>query len=125
VDVSDHGRAVKHQLLEISRRRQIAGLGRPATPARQLCAARGVDRRVVRQAQDVVQRVVSGRRVTVTGDPRQVHAQAGRLQPYLPLVEKVIAQITRHSELACTASFTNWNRSMIDNFLYIAGLVTA
>jgi len=91
VDVVNHGRAVKYRLLEISRAAKsltMASRQRMRDSYQKLVA---LTRRVVRHARDVVRRVASGR-LKVVGDPLHVHAQAGLLQHFLPLVEQVIAQ---------------------------------
>jgi IS5 family transposase len=91
VAVVNHGRAVKHRLLEISRAAKLltdAGQQRMRDSYHQLVA---LTRRVVRQATAVVQRVAAGR-LKIVGDPLHVDASAGELRHYLPLVEQVIAQ---------------------------------
>ena len=91
VEVVDHGRAVKHRLLEISRAaKALTAAGRQRLQdsyAKLVALTRGV----VRQVKDVVVRVAS-RRLRVVGDGVQVDAQAGLLRHYLPMVEQVIAQ---------------------------------
>ncbi len=91
VDVVDHGRAVKHRLLEISRAaKSLTAAGRQrlqASYAKLVALTRGV----VRQVKDVVARVAS-RRLPVVGDGMQVDAQVGLLRHYLPMVEQVITQ---------------------------------
>ena len=93
VDVVNHGRAVKHRLLEISRAAKsltTASRQRMQDSYQQLVA---LTRRVVRQASDVVRRVAT-KRLKVVGDPLRVDAYAGEVRHYLPLVEQVIAQTT-------------------------------
>lgn len=93
VDVVNHGRAVKHRLLEISRAAKSltnASRQRMCDSYQTLVA---LTRRVVRQATDVVRRVAAGR-LKVVGDRLHVDAYAGELRHYLPLVEQVIAQTT-------------------------------
>ena len=93
VDVVNHGRAVKHRLLEIGRAAKsltTASRQRMQDSYQKLVA---LTRRVVRQAGDVLRRWAAGR-LTVVGDRLQVDAQAGQLRHYLPLVEKVITQTT-------------------------------
>src|SRR5712692_1134038 len=93
VEVVNHGRAVKHRLLEISRAAKsltTASRQRLQDSYQKLVA---LTRRVVRQAGDVMRRLATGR-LKVVGDPLQVDAQAGQLRHYLPLVEKVITQTT-------------------------------
>jgi IS5 family transposase len=91
VDVVNHGRAVKHRLLEISRAAKsltTTGRERLRDGYEKLVA---LTRRVVRQATDVVQRVAAGR-LKVIGHALHVDAYVGELRHYLPLVEQVIAQ---------------------------------
>jgi IS5 family transposase len=93
VDVVNHGRAVKHRLLEISRAAKsltTAGQQRLRDGYEKLVA---LTRRVVRQATNVVQRVAAGR-LKVVGNGLHVEAYAGELRQYLPLVAQVIAQTT-------------------------------
>ena len=78
-EVIDHGRAVKHRLLEISRAAKSlakAGRQRLRDSYAKLVA---LTRRVAGQASEVVRRLNRGR-LQVVGDPLQVHAQAGLLQ---------------------------------------------
>jgi transposase, IS5 family len=87
----DHGRAVKHRLLEICR---AAKSLTPANQQRLQDSYRrllGLTRGVVRQAQAVLERWKRGR-LKVVGDRRQVQAQTRQLRRFLPLVEKVVAQ---------------------------------
>ncbi len=91
VGVVNHGRAVKHRLLEISRAAKSltkASRQRMRDSYQQLVT---LTRGVVRQATDVVQRVAAGR-LKVVGDVLRVDAYAGELRHYLPLVEQVITQ---------------------------------
>jgi IS5 family transposase len=91
VDVVNHGRAVKHRLLEISRAAKsltTAGQQRLRDGYEKLVA---LTRRVVRLATDVVRRVAAGR-LKVVGNVIHVDAYVGELRHYLPLVEQVIAQ---------------------------------
>jgi IS5 family transposase len=91
VGVVNHGRAVKHRLLEISRAAKSltkASRQRMRDSYQQLVT---LTRGVVRQATDVVQRVAAGR-FKVVGDVLRVDAYAGELRHYLPLVEQVITQ---------------------------------
>jgi transposase, IS5 family len=91
LEVVDHGRAVKHRLLEICRAAKCL------TPANQqrlqdsYGKLLGLTRGVVRQAQAVLERCKRGR-LKVVGDRRQVQAQTRQLRRFLPLVEKVVAQ---------------------------------
>ncbi len=93
VDVVNHGRAVKHRLLEISRAAKAlttAGRQRLQDGYAKLVA---LTRRVVRQTTDVLRRVAT-KRLKVVGDGLRVDAYAGELRHYLPLVEQVITQTT-------------------------------
>lgn len=91
VHVVNHGRAVTHRLLEISRAAKsltTTSRQRLRDSYQQLVT---LTRGVVRQATDVVQRVAAGR-LKVVGDVLRVDAYAGELRHYLPLVERVITQ---------------------------------
>jgi IS5 family transposase len=91
VAVVNHGRAVKHRLLEISRAAKLltnAGQQRMRDSYHRLVA---LTRGVVRQATAVVKRITAGR-LKIVGDPLRVDAYAGELRHYLPVVEQVIAQ---------------------------------
>jgi IS5 family transposase len=91
LEVVDHGRAVKHRLLEICR---AAKCLTPANQQRLRGGYRkllGLARGVVRQAQSVLQRWEKGR-LKVVGDGLQVQIEASQLRHFLPLVEKVVAQ---------------------------------
>jgi transposase, IS5 family len=91
LEVVDHGRAVKHRLLEICRAAQ--GLT-PANPQRwqdSYGKLLGLTRGVVRQAQAVLEGWEKGRRKAV-GDPLPVQTPSAQLRHFLPWVEKVIAQ---------------------------------
>ena len=91
VEVVDHGRAVKHRLLEISRAAKClteANQQRMRDSYQKLLA---LTRSVVRQASDVVQRWRKGR-LKVVGKRLRVETQIGQLRHFLPLVEKVITQ---------------------------------
>jgi len=93
VDVVNHGRAVKHRLLEISRAAKsltTTGQQRLRDGYEKLVA---LTRRIVRQVTDVVRRVAAGR-LKVVGNGLHVDAYVGELRHYLPLVEQVIAQTT-------------------------------
>jgi transposase, IS5 family len=91
LEVVDHGRAVKHRLLE------ICPAAKSLTPANQrrledsYRQLRGLTRGVVRQGKTVLQRWERGR-LKVVGDRLQVQTQTSQLRHFLPLVEKVIAQ---------------------------------
>jgi transposase len=91
VEVVDHGRAVKHRLLEISRAAKSltqAGQQRLRDSYHKLV---GLTRGVARQASVVLERWKAGG-LKVVGDPLQVQIQTDQLRHFLPLVEKVIAQ---------------------------------
>ena len=91
LEVVDHGRAVKHRLLEISRAAKSltqAGQQRLRDSYRKLL---GVTRSVVRQAGAVLKDWEAGRLKGV-GNGVEVQAQTEQLRHFLPLVEKVIAQ---------------------------------
>ena len=91
LDVVNHGRAVKHRLLEISRAAKSlteANQQRMRDSYQKLVQ---LTRGVVRQANDVMQRWAK-RRLKVVGKLLRVEAQIGQLRHFLPLVEKVIAQ---------------------------------
>ena len=91
VEVVDHGRAVKHRLLEISRAAKSlteANQKRMRLSYQKLLA---LTRGVVRQASEVVQRWGKGR-LKVVGTALGVATQIGQLRHFLPLVENVIRQ---------------------------------
>jgi len=91
LEVVNHGRAVKHRLLEISRAaksRSEASRQRMRDSYDKLLA---LTRKVVRQGSEVLQRWKSGR-LKVVGNQREVAKQAAQLRHFLPLVEKVISQ---------------------------------
>jgi IS5 family transposase len=89
--VVNHGRAVKHRLLEISRAAKS-----PTEASRQRLRdgyhkLLALTRKVVRQAAKVVGRWEKGK-LRVIGSLLQVEVQASQLRHFLPLVQKVIAQ---------------------------------
>ncbi|HVH89039.1 MAG TPA: ISNCY family transposase [Terriglobales bacterium] len=89
--VVDHGRAVKHRLLEIGRAAKClteANQERMQDSYQKLLA---LTRGVVRQAIAVVQRWTKGR-LKVVGKLPRVETQIGQLRHFLPLVENVIRQ---------------------------------
>jgi transposase, IS5 family len=91
VEVVNHGRTVKHRLLEISRAAKCltqANQERMRNSYQKLLA---LTRGVVRQASDVMQRW-RNKRLKVVGKRLRVEAQIGQLRHFLPLVEKVITQ---------------------------------
>ena len=89
--VVNHGRAVKHRLLEISRAAKTltqANQQRMKQSYEKLLALTGA---VVRQAATVFQGWEKGK-LRVVGSVLQVETQVGQLRHFLPLVEKVIHQ---------------------------------
>jgi transposase, IS5 family len=91
LEVVDHGRAVKHRLLEISRAAKSlteANQKRMRHCYQKLLA---LTRGVVRQASEVVQQWGKGR-LKVVGTALGVATQIGQLRHFLPLVENVIRQ---------------------------------
>lgn len=91
LEVVDHGRAVKHRLLEISRAAKCpteASRKRMRDSYQKLV---GLTREVVRQAAEVVEQLKKGK-LSVIGSLLKVEWNASQLQHFLPLVEKVIAQ---------------------------------
>jgi IS5 family transposase len=91
LEVVNHGRAVKHRLLEISRAAKSptnASRQRMQESYQKLVA---LTRSVVRQAGDVLLRWKTGR-LKVVGNLLQVEVQAAQLRHFLPLLEKVITQ---------------------------------
>ncbi len=89
--VVNHGRAVKHRLLEISRAAKCltkASRQRMRDRYQKLLA---LTRGVVRQAGKVFERWKTGR-LKVVGNLLEVETQIGQLRHFLPLVEKVITQ---------------------------------
>ena len=91
LEVVNHGRAVKHRLLEISRAAKSlteTGRQRLQESYQKLVA---LTRGVVRQAGEVLERWKRGR-LKVVGNRLQAETQAAQLRHFLPLVEKVITQ---------------------------------
>ena len=91
LEVADHGRGVKHRLLEICRAAKLltrAGKRRLRESYRKLLAVTGS---VVRQAKAALQDWEAGR-LRVVGSALQAETQTGQLRHFLPLVEKVMAQ---------------------------------
>ena len=91
LEVVNHGRAVKHRLLEISRAAKS-----PTEASRQRLRDSydklvALTRKVVRQAGEVIERWQKGK-LPVIGSLRKVEVQAGQLRHFLPLVDQVIAQ---------------------------------
>jgi transposase, IS5 family len=91
LEVVDHGRAVKHRLLEISRAAKCLTEANQQRMRDSYQKLVGLTRGVVRQASDVVQRWSKGR-LKVVGKFLRVEAQIGQLRHFLPLVEKVMTQ---------------------------------
>jgi len=91
LEVVDHGRAVKHRLLEISRAAKSLTEANQHRMRDSYQKLMGLTRSVVRQASAVVQRWGKGR-LKVVGKFLRVETQIGQLRHFLPLVEKVITQ---------------------------------
>ena len=91
LEVVNHGRAVKHRLLEISRAAKSLTEANQQRMRDSYQTLVGLTRGVVRQANDVMQRWAKGR-LKVVGKLLRVEAQIGQLRHFLPLVEKVITQ---------------------------------
>ncbi len=91
LDVVNHGRAVKHRLLEIRRAAKSLTEANQQRMRDSYQKLVGLTRGVVRQASDVLQRWTKGG-LKVVGKLLRVEAQIGQLRQFLPLVEKVITQ---------------------------------
>jgi IS5 family transposase len=91
LEVVDHGRAVKHRLLEISRAAKSLTEANQQRMRDSYQKLMGRTRSVVRQASEVVQRWRKGR-LKVLGTVLGVATQIGQLRHFLPLVENVIRQ---------------------------------
>jgi transposase, IS5 family len=91
LQVVDHGRAVKHRLLEIGRAAKCLTQANQERMQESYQKLLGLTRSVVRQASEVVQRWTQGR-LKVVGKLLRVETQIGHLRHFLPLVEKVITQ---------------------------------
>lgn len=89
--VMNHGRAVKHRLLEISRAAKCLTNSNQQRMQDSYQKLLALTRGVVRQAGEVLQRWEKGK-LPVAGSLLQVETQAGQLRHFLPLVEKVITQ---------------------------------
>jgi transposase, IS5 family len=89
--VVDHGRAVKHRLLEICRAAKSLTQANQQRLQDSYGQLVGMTRGVVRQAQEVLGRRKKGR-LKVIGDRLQVQTQIAPLRHFVPLVEKVIVQ---------------------------------
>ena len=91
VDAVDHGRAVKHRVLEIHRAaKAFADTGREKLTAsyRKLL---GITRSVVRQAETITAELNAGT-LAITGTARRVLCEAMKLEHFLPLVKQVMGQ---------------------------------
>ena len=91
LEVINHGRAVKHRLLEISRAAKCLTQSNQQRMQDSYQKLLTLTRGVVRQAGEVLQRWEKGK-LPVVGSLLQVETQAGQLRHFLPLVEKVITQ---------------------------------
>jgi IS5 family transposase len=91
LQVVDHGRAVKHRLLEISRAAKSLTEANQKRMRESYQKLMGLTRSVARQASEVVQQAAKGR-LKVVGNLLRVETQIGQLRHFLPLVEKVITQ---------------------------------
>jgi transposase, IS5 family len=91
LQVVDHGRAVKHRLLEISRAAKSLTEVNQQRMQNSYQKLLGLTRGVVRQASEVLQRWGKGR-LKVVGKLLRVEAQIGQLRHFLPLVERVMTQ---------------------------------
>ena len=91
LEVVDHGRAVKHRLLEISRAAKSLTEANQQRMRHSYQKLLALTRGVVRQASEVVQRWGKGR-LKVVGRVLGVATQIGQLRHFLPLVENVIRQ---------------------------------
>ena len=91
LEVVDHGRAVKHRLLEISRAAKSLTEANQQRMRDSYQKLMGLTRSVVRQASEVVQRWRKGG-LKVVGTVLGVATQIGQLRHFLPLVQNVIRQ---------------------------------
>jgi IS5 family transposase len=91
VEVVNHGRTVKHRLLEISRAAKCLTQANQERMRNSYQKWLARSRGVVRQASAVVQRG-GKKRLKVVGKRLRVEAQIGQLRHFLPWVEKVIPQ---------------------------------
>jgi len=89
--VMNHGRAVKHRLLEISRAAKCLTQSNQQRMQDSYQKLLALTRGVVRQAGAVLLRWEKGK-LPVVGSLLQVETQAGQLRHFLPLVEKVMTQ---------------------------------
>ena len=91
VEVVNHGRAVKHRLLEISRAAKSLTQTSRERMQESYGKLLGLTRGVVREARQTLQRWESGG-LRVVGHLVRMEAQASQLRHFLPLVQKVMAQ---------------------------------
>jgi len=91
LQVVNHGRAVKHRLLEINRAAKSLTEVNQQRMRDSYQKLVGLTRSVVRQAHRAVQQWGKGR-LKVVGKLLRVETQIGQLRHFLPLVEKVITQ---------------------------------
>jgi transposase, IS5 family len=91
LEVVNHGRAVNHRLLEISRAAKSLTEANQQRMRGSYQKLMGLTRSVLRQASDVVQRWGKGR-LKVVGKILRVGTQISQLRHFLPLVENVIRQ---------------------------------
>ena len=91
LEVVNHGRAVKHRLLEISRAAKSQSQASRQRLRDSYDKLLALTRKVVRQVNDIIARWEKGK-LPVLGSLLTVEVQAGLLRHFLPLVKKVIAQ---------------------------------
>ena len=91
LEVVNHGRAVKHRLLEISRAAKSLTQRSRERMQESYRKLLGLTRGVVREAGQALRRWESGG-LGVVGNLVGMEAQASQLRHFLPLVQKVIAQ---------------------------------
>ena len=91
LEVVNHGRAVKHRLLEISRAAKCLTQTNQQRMRDSYAKLVALTRSVVRQAGEVVQHWGKGQ-LKVGGKLLRVETQIGQLRHFLPLIEKVIHQ---------------------------------
>ena len=91
LEVVNHGRAVKHRLLEISRAAKSLTEASRQRMQESYGKLLGLTRSVVREAGGALERWESGR-LPLVGSRKRMQAQAAQLRNFLPLVKKVISQ---------------------------------
>ena len=91
LEVVNHGRAVKHRLLEISRAAKSLTQANRKRMQESYGKLLAMTRSVVRQAGQALGRWESGR-LPVVGSLRRMETQVAQLRRFLPLVQKVMAQ---------------------------------